>query len=179
MHGLFPWKIKKTLQLLKLFQKKLNQSDRKPNKVWVDKGSEFYNLTMKSFLQNNNIEMYSAHNNRKSVVAERFIGTLKNNIYKYMISIAKSVYTDKLDDIVKKYHHKFQKTFKMKPVDLKSNTYIDSSKEINEKGSKFEISDIVRYQNTKMFLKKVALQIGLKNFLWLKKLKYCAVDICY
>ena len=53
----------------------------------------------------------------------------------------------------------------MKPVDLKSNTYIDSSREINEKDSKFEISDIVRYQNTKMFLKKVALQIGLKNFL--------------
>ena len=49
----------------------------KPNRVWVDKGSEFYNRSMKSFLQNNDIEMYSAHNEGKSVIAERFIRTLK------------------------------------------------------------------------------------------------------
>ena len=83
---------------------------------------------MKSFLQNNNIEMYSTHNNRKSVVPGKFMRTLKNKIYKYMISIAKSVYADKLDDIVKKYHHKYHKTFEMKPIDLKSNIYIQSSK---------------------------------------------------
>ena len=58
-----------------------------PNKIWADKGSEFYNGSMKSFLQNNDTEMYSTHNEGKSVVAERFIRTLKNKIYKYMSSV--------------------------------------------------------------------------------------------
>ena len=62
--------------------------------------SEFYNRSMKSWLQDNNIEMYSTHNQGKSVVAERFIRTLKNKIYKYMTSISKNVYIDKLDHIV-------------------------------------------------------------------------------
>ena len=55
---------------------------------------------MKSWLEKNNIEMYSTHNDRKSVVAERFIRTLKTKIYKYMTSLSKNVYIDKLDDIV-------------------------------------------------------------------------------
>ena len=55
---------------------------------------------MKSWLEKNNIEMYSTHNDRKSVVAERFIRTLKTKIYKYMNSLSKNVYIDKLDDIV-------------------------------------------------------------------------------
>ena len=57
--------------------------------MWVDKGSEFYNRSMKSWLQDNNIEMYSMHNEGKSVVAERFIRTLENNIYEYITSISK------------------------------------------------------------------------------------------
>ena len=82
-----------------LFKKFLKEFNRKPNKIWVDKKSEFYNRSIKSWLEKNAIEMYSAHNEGKSVVAERFIRTLKNRIYKYMTSISKSVYTDKLDDI--------------------------------------------------------------------------------
>ena len=66
--------------------------------IWIDK---FYNRSMKSWLEKNNIEMYSAHNEGKSVVAERFIRTLKNKIYKYTTSFSKSVYINKLDDIVK------------------------------------------------------------------------------
>ena len=58
----------------------MNESNRKPNKIWVDKGSEFYNRSMKSLLEKNAIEMYSMHNGGKSVVAERFIGTLKNKV---------------------------------------------------------------------------------------------------
>ena len=88
--------------------------------------------------------MYSTHNEGKYVVAERFIRTLKNKIYKYMTSISKNVYIDKLDDIVNKYNNTYHSTIKMKPVDVKSNTYIDSSKEINYQNSKFKISDIVR-----------------------------------
>ena len=82
-------------------------------------------------LKDNDIEMYSINNEGKSVIAERFIRTLKNKIYKYMTSISKNVYIDKLDDIVNKYNNTYHSTIKMKPVDVKSSTYIDSSKEIN------------------------------------------------
>ena len=61
----------------------------KPNKIWLDKGSEFYNRSMKYWLQDNDIKMYSAHNKEKLVAADRFIRTLKNKTYKYMTSISK------------------------------------------------------------------------------------------
>ena len=63
--------------------------NHKPNKIWVDKDSEFYNRSMKSFLQNNDIEMYSTHNEGKYVFAERFIRTLKNKIHKYILQFQK------------------------------------------------------------------------------------------
>ena len=81
----------------------MDESNRKPNKVWVDKGSEFYNRSMKSWLVKIGIEMYSTHNEGKSVVVERFVITLKNKIFKYMTSISQNVYIDKLDDIVETY----------------------------------------------------------------------------
>ena len=81
----------------------MDESNRKPNKVWVDKGSKFYNRSMKSWLVKIEIEMYSTHNEGKSVVAERLIRTLKNKIFKYMTSISQNVYIDKLDDIVETY----------------------------------------------------------------------------
>ena len=109
---------------------------------------------MKSRLEKNDIEMNSTHNEAKFVVAERFIvaaETLKNKIYKYMIPISKNVYIDTLDDIIYKYSNTYS-TIKMKPVDVKSNTYIDSGKEINEKDPKFKIGGdtvrISRYKNT-------------------------------
>ena len=88
---------------------------------------------MKSFLQNNDIGIYSTHSERKSVAAERFIRTLKIKIYKYVASILKNVYIDKLDDIVNKYDNTYHSTIKMKPVDVKSSTYIDSSKNIDSR----------------------------------------------
>ena len=66
--------------------------------------------------------MYSIDNEGKSAVAERFMGTLKTKIYKYMTSISKNVYIDKLDDIVNKYNNTYNRTIKMKPVDVKDNT---------------------------------------------------------
>ena len=87
---------------------------------------------MKSCLEKNDTEMYSMHNEGKSVVAERFLKTLKNKIYKYMTSIPKNVYIDKLDNIVNKYNNTYHSTIKMKPVDVKPSTYIESSKEIND-----------------------------------------------
>ena len=88
--------------------------------------------------------MYSKHNKGKSVVAQRFIRTLKNKIYKYMTSISKNVYVDKLGDIVNKYNNTCHRTIKMKPVDVKSSAYIDFSKEIDDKDPKFKIDDAVR-----------------------------------
>ena len=99
---------------------------------------------MKSWLEKNTIEMYSAHNEGKSVAAERFSRTLRNIIYKYMTSIPKNVYIDKLDDVVNKYNNTYHRTTKMRLVDVKSSTYIDSSKEINDKDLKLKIGDIFR-----------------------------------
>ena len=93
--------------------------------------------------------MYSTHNEEKSVIAERFIRTLKNKNYKYMTSISKNVYIDKLDHIVKKYNNTYHNTIKMKPIDVKSNSYIDSSKEIHDKNSKFETGYNVRISKYK------------------------------
>ena len=87
--------------------------------------------------------MYSTHNKGKSVVAERFIRTLKNKINKCMTSISKNVYIDKLDDIVNKNSNRYHITIKMKPVDVKSSTYINYCEKINDKDPKFKIDDIV------------------------------------
>ena len=124
----FPSKDKKGISIVNAFQKILIESNRKPNKIWVDKGSEFYKNSFKKWLQDNDIEMYSTHNEGKSVIAESFIRTLKNKIYKYMTSISKNMYIDKLDDIVKKYNNTYHTSIKMKAVDVKDNAYIDFKK---------------------------------------------------
>ena len=82
-------KDKKCITITNAFQKILEESNCKPNKVWVGTGSEFYDRSMKPWLEKIAIEMYSTYNEGKSVVAKRFIGTLKNNIYKYMTSLSK------------------------------------------------------------------------------------------
>ena len=131
IYSIYAWvvssKDKKGVTITNPFHKSLDESNRKPNKICVEKGNEFYNRLMKSFLQNNDIEIYLTHNEGKSVVAESFIRTLKNKTYKYMTSISKNMHTNKLDDTVNKYNNTHHKTTKMKPVDVKSNTYIDSS----------------------------------------------------
>ena len=113
--------------------------------------------------------MYSTHNEGISVVAERFIRTLKSKIYKYMTSISKNVYIDKLDDIVNEYNNKKHITIKMKPIEVKDKTYIAFGKEINEKDPKFKVGDHVRISKYKNIF--ATLQIGLKKFLLLKNLK--------
>ena len=82
-----------------------------------------------------------------------------------MTSISKNVYIDKLDDIVNKYNNTYHSTIKMKPVDVKSKTYIDSSKKINDKDLGLKLVILLEYQNIKIFLQKVTLQIGLKKLL--------------
>ena len=102
--GKYAWfvslKDKKGVSIVNAFQKILDDSTRKPNKIWVDKGSEFYNSFFKKRLKDNDIEIHSIQNEGKLVVAERFIRTLMTKIYKYMISISKNVHFDKLDEMI-------------------------------------------------------------------------------
>ena len=96
---------------------------------------------MKSWLEKNDIEMYSTHNEGKSVVAERLIRTLKTKIYKHVTSVSKNVYMDKLSDIVNEYNNIYDRTIEIKPVDVKDNTYIDFPKEVYNKDSKLKVGD--------------------------------------
>ena len=115
--------------------------------------------------------MYSPYNKGKSILPEIFIRTLKDKIYKHMILIWKNVYIYILDDIANKYNNKYHITIKMKSVDVKSSTYIDFDKLSNDRDPKFKVGDHVRISKYKNILANGTLQIGLKKFLWLKKLK--------
>ena len=149
-----PLKDEKGISIVNAFQKILKESDRKPNKIRVDKESEFYNNYFRKWLKDNDTEMYSMHNEGKSVVAERFIRTLKNKIYKYMTAISKNVYIDKLDDIVNEYNNTYHRTIKMKPADVEDNTYIDFEKEVNDKNPKFKVGDHIRISKYKNVFSK-------------------------
>ena len=96
-----------------------------------------------------------------------------------MTSVSKNVYIDKLDDIVTKYNNAYHSAIKMKPVIVKSSTYIDSSKKINDKDPKLKIGDIVRIPKCKNSFEKSYTPIGLKKFLWLKRFKILCPDLCY
>ena len=104
---------------------------------------------MKSFLQNDNREMYSVDNERNSVVTKRFIRILRNKTYKYMTSTSENVYIDKLDEIVNQYNNTFHRTTKMMPVDVNPRMHIDFNKENNKGCCKFEIVDNVRISKYK------------------------------
>ena len=95
--------------------------------------------------------MYSIHHKGKSVVGERFIRTLKTKIYKYITSVSKNVYIDKLDDIVGEYNNTYRK-IKMKPADIEDNAYIDFKKEVDDKDPKFKVGDHVRISIDKNIL---------------------------
>ena len=120
------------------FQKNLNKSNNKADKVRVNKRSEFYNGSMKSWLEKSDTEMYSTHNEAKSD----------------MTSVSKNVYIDKLDDKVNKYINIYYSTIKMKHVNVKPNTFTDSSKEINDKNSKFKTGDKVTISKFNNFFAK-------------------------
>ena len=145
-----PLKDKKGGTIVNAFQSILKNSKRKPKKIWVDKRRDFYNNCFKKCLQEIYIEMYLKHKEGKSVVAESFIGTLKNKIYKYMTSISRNLCIDKLDNIVNKFNNTYHRTMKMKPIDVKDNTYINTNKEVNNKDRKFQVGDhvtISKYKN--------------------------------
>ena len=144
-----PLKDKKGVCIVNAFQKILNRLEHKPKKIWVDKGSEFYNISFKRWLKDNDIKMYSIHNGGKSVVAQRFIRTLKNKIYKYMTSVSKNVYINKSIN-----NNTYHRTIKMEPIDVEDNTYIDFKKAVNDRDGKFKVSDHVRISKYKNIFAK-------------------------
>ena len=148
-----PLKDKKGISIVNAFNKIMKQFNRKPNKIWVDQGGEFYNHVFKRWLSRNNIIMYSTYNEGKSVVAKRFIRTLKNKLYKHMTATSKNVYYGVLDNVVNKYNNTKHSTIKMKPIDVKNNkrVYIDDH---NEKDSRFKVGDRVRISKFKNIFAK-------------------------
>ena len=159
------------ISIVDAFQKILDKSGGKPNKILVDKGSEFYNNSFIKWLKDKDIEVFSIHNEVKTVVAEGFIRTLKTKIYKYLTSMLKNVYIDKLDDIVGEYHNTYHRTIKMKPVDVKDNTHIDFEKEFNDKDRKFKIGDHVKISKYKNIFAKGYTKNWSENLFVIKKIK--------
>ena len=140
-----PLKDKKEISIVNAFNKIIKQSNRKPNKTWVDQGGAFYNHVFQKWLSDNDIIMYSTYNEGKSVVAERFIRTLKNKLYKHMTATGKNVYYDVLDDVVNEYNN-------TKHVgDNNKRVYVD---EHNEKDSRFKVGDRVRISRFKNIFAK-------------------------
>ena len=124
--------------------------------------------------------MYLTLNEGKSNVAERFIRNLKTKIYKYMTSMSKYVYIDKLDDIVDDYNNTYHRTITMKPVDVKCNTYIDFEKEVSDEDPKFQVGDNVRISKYKKKNPKGYTPNCSEEVFMIKKLKkYSSMDICY
>ena len=157
-------KDKKGTSIVKAFQKIISK-ERKRNKIWVDEGSEFCNQSFKDFLKINNIEMYLTFNGGKSVVAERFIRTLKNKILKHMTAISKNVYFDVLDDIVNKYNNTIHRTIKMKSIDVADDSFAEYNEESNKRNPKFKVGDHVSISKYKNIFAKGYVLIGQKKFL--------------
>ena len=164
------FKRQKRTSIVNAFQKIISKG-RKPNKIWVDQDSEFYNNSFKDFLKINNIEMYSTYNEGKSVVAKRFIRTLKNKIFKYMTAISKNVYLDVLDNIVNKYNNTVHRTIKMKSIDVASDSYAGYNEDSNKKDPKFKVGDCVRISKYKNIFAKGYTQNFSKEVFVISKIK--------
>ena len=130
-------------------------------------------------VKKSNIEMYSTLNERKSVIAERFFKTVKNKIYKFMISISKNVYIDKLDNIFNKYNNRYHRTIKMKPVDVKPSTYVDLGKEINDKDPKLKLVILLGYEKIKIFFSKSYVPYWSGEVFVIKNVNSTVPWICY
>ena len=144
-----PVKDKKGTSIANAFQKKITKG-RKPNKTWVDQGSQFCNQSFKDFLKGDNIGMYSTYNEEKYVVAERFIRTIKTKIHKYMTTFQKIFIINVLDNIVNKYNNTVQKAIRTKPIDVTDDSYAEYNEHSNNKNPRFKVGDYVRiskYEN--------------------------------
>lgn len=130
--------------------------ERKPMFIWSDKGSEFYNRQVKELFKNNNIELYSTENEEKSSVVERWIGTMKQHMYKYFTANETTKYYDVLDNLVKDYNNTVHSSIKMTPVEASKlenelivykNLYPENGDKV--KKPKFKVGDRVRITKKK------------------------------
>ena len=169
MHGLY-LNNKRGITIVDAFQKIISKGC-KPNKIWFDQGDEFYNKLVKRFLKTNNIEMYSTYNEEKSVVAEIFIRTLKNKIFKHMAAVSKYIYFDVLDDIVNKYNNTVHRTIKMKPIEYTSDSYTEYNEDSNEKNPKFKVGNRVRISKCKNIFAKGYTQNWSEDVFIISKIK--------
>ena len=164
-----PLKYKKEISVTHGFNKMIKQSNRKPNKIWVDQGGEFYNNVFKKWLSGNDIIMYSTFNEAKSVVVEIFIRALKNKLYKHMTATGKNVYYDVLDEVVNEYNNTKHNTIKMKPkmsdIIIKEYILMSIIKKIVDLKWVIELE----YLNSKIYLLKYILLIGAKKYLLIIK----------
>ena len=135
--------------------------ERKPKYIWSDKGSEFYNKQVKELIKENDIELYSTENDEKSCVVERWIGTMKQNMFKYFTAYDTTKYYDILDEIVKDYNNTEHSSIKMTPVDASKleneltvfeNLYPEGEKK--SKKPKFKVDDRVRITKKKKKFEK-------------------------
>ena len=115
--------------------------------------------------------MYSTYKEGKSVVAERFIRTLKNKIFKHMTAISKNVYFDVLDDIVNKYNNTVHKTIKMKPIEVTDDSYAEYNEESNKRNAKFKVGDHVRISKYKHIFAKGYVPNWSEDIFVIKKVK--------
>ena len=159
--------------------KKIISEGKKPNKIWIDQGSEFYNQCFKDFLKINNIEMYSTFNEGKSVVAERFIRTLKNKIFKHMTAISKNVYFNVLDDIVNKYNNTVHRTIKMKPIDVTNDSFVEYNEDSNKKSPKYKVGGHLRISKYRNIFTKGYVPNWSEEVFVIKKVKNTVPWTCY
>ena len=115
--------------------------------------------------------MYSTYNEEKSVVAERFVRTLKNMIFKHMVTVSKNVYFDVLDDIAHKYKNTVYRTIEIRPIDVTSDSYAEYNEDSNKKDPKFKVGDRVRISKCKNIFAKGYTQNESEELFVISKIK--------
>ena len=177
-----PLKNKRAKTFLNVFIEITNENERKPNKLQIDQGREFYNNLMQKWLDDNDILLYSIHDEGKSVVVERFVKTLKNKIYKKMIVNDEKSYISYLNKLVDEYSNTYHRSIGKNPVDADYSALTDET-ESSHKSPKFKVVDwarITRYKNvfsnnsTKNQSKeKFVIDSVLKTNPWMCKILLC------
>ena len=163
-------KDKKGKAVLNAFVEIVNESSRKPNKLWVDQEREFYNKLMQDRLDDNNILMYSTHNEGKSVIVEWFIKILTAKVYKKMTANNSKSYLAYLRKLLHKYNNTYHHSINKKPINADYSALTEKSS-TNFKALKFKINDRVRntrYKNifSKSYTENWSREISVINWLF-------------
>lgn len=157
---IMPLKNKTGKSITEAFTEIVAGSKRKPDKLWVDKGTEFYNRTFRDWLKENEIDMYSTHNEGKAVVVERFNRTIKTWMWKYFTANSTRRYFDALPELLRRYNHSVHRSIKMSPHDASqkgneaevwSNLYGQSTA---KRKPRFAVGDRVRITKAKRHFEK-------------------------